>query len=83
VVFFLVECVIAQFTILNDGKDRLLSLLLLATTLPIAILDSKSLQKVGVHVSAFWWLFLPPLYLLIRAIRLRRGYSILVVWIGC
>jgi len=74
VVVLLVECVIAQFTNLSDDANRFTWLVVFAATLPIAVLDSESLQKAGVRLSAFWWLLFPPLYLLMRAIKLRWGY---------
>lgn len=83
VVVLLVECVIAQFANLNDDTNRFTWLVVFAATLPIAVLDSENLQKAGVRLSAFWWLLFPPLYLLMRAIKLHRGYLLLVVWIGC
>ncbi len=81
-VFPLTVYVIAQFTNLSDDRDLLISLAFLTATLAIAILDSENLHKVGVHLSAWWWLLLPPLYLLMRAIKLRRDYLLFVVSIG-
>jgi hypothetical protein len=81
-VVFWIEYGVVQFANLGQGSDNLITLALYFAILPIALLDSGELRKVGIRLSVWWWFFLVPLYLLLRARKLHHNYVLLVVWIG-
>lgn len=73
---------IALFANLSHTSSLLVTLGLQLAILPIAILDSREIQKIGIYLSGWWWLLLPPLYLLMRAFKLRSGWVPFVAWVG-